>query len=254
MREADGSAFEWIRNSRPALLANDNPGWKGNFVSHLMPTTFESYAKILHRIDANYTDIDTPLSEKEVVLLQIPRCEKLRSLIETARREGTEPRLRWETLARAFGVPYQPEICHEWFRKSMTEPGCWPRLLFGPGEGSLSPGELAAVLSTLQIFTPPQDCYFRFSEIAFIATDKPILFCGALDTLETFLKHGEYQLTPEYWWPVDRSWCLCSDYDLDFTIIGGSKALLSDLTNNAALEVLEIKPENRIDSLVPLPR
>ena len=72
-----------------------------------------------------------------------------------------------------------------------------------------------------------QDSFFRFSEIAFIATDKAIHFCGTLDELPTFLAGGKYQFTPEYWWPADHSWCVCSDYDLTFTIVAGSKELVS---------------------------
>jgi len=56
----DQAAFEWIRNGREEFLASDNPNWKGNFVSHLLPKSFEAYAKILHQIDASYKNIDNP--------------------------------------------------------------------------------------------------------------------------------------------------------------------------------------------------
>lgn len=41
------------------------------------------------------------------------------------------------------------------------------------------------------------------------------------DEVRTFLTEGKYRFTPEYWWPTDCSWCLCSDYDLMFTVVGG---------------------------------
>jgi hypothetical protein len=102
-----------------------------------------------------------------------------------------------ETLARQFGVPFESEICHEWFRVSMEELGCWPRFLFGPAEGNLNAEELSELLSVLRTFTGSQDCFFRFAELPFITTDKPILFRGVLDELSTFLANGEYQFTPE---------------------------------------------------------
>jgi hypothetical protein len=139
---ADQAAFEWIRSEREKLLANDNSSWKGNFVSHLLPKSFEAYAKILHSIEANYENIDNPLTEREIAILKIPPCKKLRSFVENLREEHRGLRIRWETLAHLFGMPFKSEICHEWFRVSMEEQGCWPRFLFGPGEGSLNGKEL----------------------------------------------------------------------------------------------------------------
>src|SRR5258708_7235572 len=95
----DQAAFEWIRNGREEFLASDNPNWKGNFVSHLLPKSFEAYAKILHQIDASYKNIDNPLTEPETSILEIPTCTKLRSLVERLRKENREPRIRWRELA-----------------------------------------------------------------------------------------------------------------------------------------------------------
>jgi hypothetical protein len=61
---SDQATFEWIRSGREDLLASDNPDWKGNFVSHLLPKSFEAQAKLLHSIAANYENIDNPLSER----------------------------------------------------------------------------------------------------------------------------------------------------------------------------------------------
>jgi hypothetical protein len=251
---ADQTAFEWIRSGRDELLASDNPSWKGNFVSHLLPKSFEAYAKLLHSIDANYQNIDNPLSEREVSILKIPPCKKLRSFVESLREERRGSRIRWETLAHLFGMPFKSEICHEWFQVSMEEQGCWSRFLFGPDDGNLNSNELSELLSVLRVFTGSQECFFRFAEIPFITTEKPILFRGVLDELPTFLAEGEYQFTPEYLWPADQSWCVCSDYDLTFTIVAGSKELVSCVLNDATLEALEVTPQTRIDSYAPMPR
>jgi hypothetical protein len=244
-------SFEWIRSVREELLSRDKSDWK-SFVSDLIPKQFEAYAKVLHQIDARYENIDNPLTEAEITILKIPACTKLRSLLERLKKEGQGPRVRWRELAHLYGVPFQAEICHECFRASMDEPGCWPRFLGGPDDGNLNVEELSAVLSVLRPFAKNQDSFFRFSEIAFIATDKPIHFCGTLDELSTFLT--EYQITPEYWWPADHSWCVCSDYDLAFTIVAGSKELVSDVLNDATLEAIQVSPQTRVDSNAPMPR
>jgi hypothetical protein len=136
----------------------------------------------------------------------------------------------------------------------MDEPACWPRFLGGPDDGNLDVEQLSAILSVLQPFAKNQDSFFRFSEIAFIATDKPIHFCGALGELPTFLADGKYQFTPEYWWPADHSWCVCSDFDLTFTIVAGSMELVSSVLNDATLEAIEVSPQTRVDSYAAMPK
>jgi hypothetical protein len=250
----DQAAFGWIRSGREELLASANPNWKGNFVSHLFPTSFDAYAKLLHSIEANYKNIDNPLSEPEIALLKVPPCKKLRSFVESLREERRGPRIRWQSLTQLFGIPFEPEICTEWFRFNMEDSGCWPRLLTGPDEGNLNSQELSELLSVLRPFTGTQDCFFRFAEIPFITTDKPILFRGVLDELSTFLTSGEYQFTPEYWWPADRSWCICSDYDLTFTVVAGSKKFVSCVLKDTSLEALQVTSQTRIDSYAPMPK
>lgn len=250
----DQAPFEWIRRGRDELLASHNPSWKGNFVSHLLPKSFEAYAKLLHSIEANYENIDNPLAESEIAILKIPPCKKLRSFVESLRDERRDSRIRWETLAHLFAIPFKSEICPEWFRLSMEEEGCWRRFLCGPGEGNLDGKELAELLSVLRALTGTQDCFFRFAEMQFITTDKPILFRGVLDELPTFLAEGKYQFTPEYLWPADRSWCVCSDYDLTFTMVAGSRELISGVLKNATLEALEVTTQTRIDNYAQMPK
>lgn len=254
MRPCPDDVFEWIRSGRQKSPPRADSDWKGITVAGLIPEKFEAYAKILHTIEATYKNIDAPLTERENVILKIPKCKELRSFVERLREERRGARIRWKTLAQLLGVAFQTEICHEWFRTTMEEAGCWPRFLVGPGEGFLNDQELPEVVSILGALTGSQDCFFRFSEIAFIATDKPILFCGDLNELSQFLADGRYQLTPEYWWPSDRSWCLCSDYDLNFTFVGGSKNLISSVLNNATLEALKVTPQTRVDSFAPMPK
>ena len=68
------------------------------------------------------------------------------------------------------------------------------------------------------------------------------------------MKSGDYQFSPEYWWPPNRAWCVCSDYDLMFTVVGGSRHLISALLKSDVLECLEVTPQTRIDSLAPMPK
>ena len=246
---AEESAFEWIRAGCDELLRGDDPRWVGNSVSHLMPPVFESYAKILHQIDANYKYLDNPLSSAEEKLLNVPRCNELVQLIQKHRAENSL-RVRWRELADLYQLPYQRNINLEWFQGKI-EQGCWPRYLAGPNEGQLGSEEFERLCSLLNPFTNGQTLYVRWAEIPFIGEDKPLVFEGTLRQLPTIVRDA-YPQTPEYWWPRDHSWCLCSDYDLTFTIIGGSKALISQILNDVYLEALPTSHDARIDYKAPL--
>jgi hypothetical protein len=244
-------AFDWIRSGRYELAESRTPEWVGNFVAHLMPTIFETYAKVLHRIDAKEV-IDKPLSPSEIAILKIPPCEPLKSFVESRRAGSQSGRIRWRELAELLNVAFAPEICLEWFHGKL-EVGCWPRFLSGPGEGELSEEECWELASALTPFTDTGPCFFRFAEIPFIGTDKALVFKGSLNEVCGFLTGPGKGYSFEYWWPADRSWCVCSDYDLKFTVVGGSKTLISALLRSHVLECLEVNPQTRIDSFAPMP-
>ena len=254
MRPSPDEDFEWIRNELWELVSREDPNWKGNFVSHLLPPRFQAYAKILHRITANYENIDDPLAGGEIAPLRIAPCTDLRPLVESQRDGREAPRIRWKTLAELLDVPFESEICHEWFRASLSDPVCWPRFLYGPDEGNLHFEELSEVLSLLRPFAREQECFLRFASIPFLGTDKSILFAGALDEVRDFLKENKYQFSPEYFWPADRNWCVCSDYDLTFTVVGGPEQLISAVLRNDTLEALQVNQQTRIDSYAPMPK
>jgi hypothetical protein len=81
----------------------------------------------------------------------------------------------------------------------------------------------------------------------YIGTDKPLLFSGELKDLPDF----SAATPPEYWWPQSQRWCVCSDYDLPFTIIGGSHGLIDQIGSNALLETVMVTPSTRIDYKSP---
>lgn len=247
--------FEWIKNGRSKPAPREPRPWPGCLLSVLVPPHFEAYAKIFHGITANYQNIDHPhpLTEKEIAILKIPPCTEIRSFVQTKREKGEGPRIRWQEIASYLGVPFEPQICHEWFRARMQEPRCWPRFFYGPDEGNLDHEELSEIVSILRRFTGPQKCFVRFAEIPLIGTDKPLLFAGEFDGVVECGKENNYKFSPEYIWPLDRSWCLCSDYDFEFSFVGGPQELVSAILNSYKLEALQIAGDTRIDYLVPMP-
>jgi hypothetical protein len=64
---------------------------------------------------------------------------------------------------------------------------------------------------------------------------------------------GGYLVGPEYWWPTEKNWCICSEYDLSFTVVAGPGNLIARLLASQVLECIEVTPDTRIDSLAPMP-
>jgi hypothetical protein len=252
--EQDQTVFDWIRRGRDKFVPRGNLDWEGTLVSHLIPPVFESYAKLLHKIQAHYKLIDKPLSATENAILGVPTCEPLRSFVESRGTGSRDNRIRWKELADLLDVPFAPEIHHGWYRQRLQDPWCWPRLLSGPNDGHLSEEECHALASRLKPVADGNDCFFRFSDIPFYApvySGKPQMFRGALDEVCDFQR--EKRLSFEYWWPSNRSWCVCSDYDLAFTIIGGGRNLISTILLDGLLECIEVTPQTRIDVFAAMP-
>jgi hypothetical protein len=50
-------------------------------------------------------------------------------------------------------------------------------------------------------------------------------------------------------WPDDHSWWVATEIDFDSTLVGGSRELADDLLQHSGLEVVEVRPEDRLDEM-----
>jgi hypothetical protein len=83
----------------------------------------------------------------------------------------------------------------------------------------------------------------------FIGTDQPLLYIGELLDVPDLLVNDS---PPEYWWPESRSWCVCSDYDLSFTIVGGPQNFIDQILASNVLEAVTVSHHTRIDYKTPI--
>ena len=251
----DESEFEWIRKTRGVLLRPEEPRLSpiegpGIFVSDLVPPEFEAYARILHRLDACYDDLDNPLSPSEQKVLGISDCEPIKSFVQNRRAASVGPRIRWLEMAALLKLPYVPEINFEWFCQKM-DAWCLRRLTdftraWPAGEEG---EELSAILMNLY---KDQPCFFRLpSHFIYHPRKEPMLYAGSLDKVIDFLK-ARPRTEFEYWWPVDHKWCVCCDDEVGATIVGGSRNLISYLLESHTMECLEVSPTMRLDREVPI--
>lgn len=156
-------------------------------------------------------------------------------------------RIRWAKLAQRLALPFAPTLSAASFTRRF--PGqSWPRRLTGPEEGNLPSPDREILLSILQSHTYVDRCFFHVWYLSTLDWKEDLLFEAALADAAAFPnKMANVRNTPTHWFPADRSWLVCTDYDLTFTIVAGSKRLAHDLLNNPSLECLAITPGTRVD-------
>jgi hypothetical protein len=155
-------------------------------------------------------------------------------------------------LAHDVGLRYLPTLSSSSFTRQFPG-GFWPRRLVGPDQGNLEAQTRDVLVSILQRHTKVSRCLFHVWILAAIKWEEDLLFQGALSEASLFPDKVEnVRLTPTHWFPEDRSWLVCTDYDLTFTLIGGSESLVGDLLNSSAVECLRVDPETRVDGKADL--
>jgi hypothetical protein len=117
----------------------------------------------------------------------------------------------------------------------------WPRHLRGPAEGTLTRDECEELITLLLKTGAPQQVFVSFFSLARRnwAIPSNLAFRGELSEVMELLDGDEFTCAPEYWWPEDRSWIVCTDYDSVFTIVGGAGALIESIVANDVLEAVE---------------
>jgi hypothetical protein len=241
-RVTDLDAASWIDEALPPLLQWEDPAWRGNFVSHCLPSVFSAYAKIFHPIYADDSVEDRSASWAEAD----DRPETVGRLVSVG--SGPDPfgrRVTWQSLAQELGLTFHAEINDQSLRRRFPDRS-FPRYLVGPEEGSLDRPTCQSLVHALTPYTGAEACFFYYVAIS-TPKIEPLLYRGALtNVFESFDLEGVYG-TPTYWWPGSRSWCLCTDWDLTFTLVGGSADLISSLLSTPELEALEVTPSSRVD-------
>lgn len=207
-----------------------------NTVADFVPNNFEAYARILH-----------PLS--------LP--------------SGRDS-VRWVEVAAAIGGQIHPAVQWESLLFHAQSPEALLARLGGPPpKGCLDSRHLSSLLRVLGAHTQSgEDCWFGLSsdwgwshdlavtmsipEFTVSAGRAFILLRGSLNSAlhlgQETIDGGFLPQSPNMAWPSDRAWFLCSDIDLDSTLIGGSQVLIDELTQLVEMEVLSVDLHTRIDA------
>lgn len=221
--------FDWIKLNIDKL-ESDSAQWKGNFVSHCLPKSYSLYCKILNPIYR-----DKMISNEKLLWRECQGEQKIK----------IGERLLYKDLANKYNVKFTKEISTNTFSQIY---GSLPRYIIASDEGNMEINLVEELVKILKPLTDEQKCYFHYY---FLKTEDwyggDLLFSGKLEDVFNLYDLNGLRGSPTYWWAEDKSWCLCTDYDLDFSLIGGNKKIIDELLSNTELECIEVDINTRID-------
>ncbi|WP_439681166.1 hypothetical protein [Embleya sp. MST-111070] len=159
-------------------------------------------------------------------------------------------RLRWAELARRSGDPIVPDgllPSHRCF-PSVTKNGSWPLGIVPPTEGSLDREtwiRLIDILAAQSPAGPDTRCLAYYNPLTLGAVDFDDLHVRAgrlrdAAVLYDMSEAAPADFSPANLWAEDRSWVLCTDYDLWATKIAGPPALIDALLNDTDVEAVRL--------------
>ena len=213
----DFDSTQWIRDRLLSV-----PSGAGVPVGALIPPGYEAYCRIFH----------------------------------PARRQGRK--VRWAEVAAENGKVSHPLM--QWHSingkpsyQRFNQPD-WGSL---PDIGSLDQAEARLLVRLLASFTAVDSrCCMCFWEGQYPGNPEHAVQIGGY---EYFVSRARLELiptqdSPHIWWPeYHRSWCVVTDIDSGFTLIGGSAECVNALLASPDLEVLTVSLEHRIDVFGDLP-
>ena len=259
--EADDlTPFAWIEAALRSPMGESPEGDAVLRTLDVIPPSFVAYAKVFHAIyeDPSRAKQDTTWDEAQKsgeVDGELPPLDEAREGSRLVRTGvgGAAPRgwrrVRWSELAEQLGVPYGAQLsARDLDRASWGR--SWPARLVGPDEGDLGPDMLHALLLAIRDEGDPGTCYFWWWLVAclnnFDSEDiRDFLFRGRLPDLPQFLD-AKSATSPTCWWPERREWCVATDWDLCFTVVGGSESLIARVLASPEIEGLALRAEDTI--------
>jgi hypothetical protein len=222
------SPAKWIIEETEKIDFNN---WTGGRVSNLVPGRYSHYCKIIHPIYRNKTVFDENLLYGDLDPHE-------RFPIELGER------IRLKDLAKKYNLRYTKEISSYSIIRLF---GSNPRYLIGGAHGEIDDETVKEIISVLQPFTQTSNCYFHYEMLKVPKYYKAQLYYGKLTDVIDLSHDDEVQGSPSCWWEENKSWCLYTEYDLDFSIFGGSKEMVDALLANNFLECIEVDWHTRVD-------
>jgi hypothetical protein len=241
LQRIDSEALaRWVDGATDLRQASDN----SVVVSHIVPPVFPSYCKLFHPI---YTDASALTDTGSWASADDAPKNLLGRLAWVSSGYGPHGRrVRWRELADDYQLKFHPEFNDESLLCAFADRSC-PRSLLGPDEGTLDYPTCEDLVGVLRSFAGDQLCYFFFDALAVWGCSNSLSFCGRIDDVVDVFENDDVSGSPTYWCPAGCDGLVCTDYDLKFTLIGGSRKLVMAWLSHVELECIEVTPKTRVD-------
>ncbi|MEU9671202.1 hypothetical protein AB0E25_37760 [Streptomyces bobili] len=155
-------------------------------------------------------------------------------------------RVRWAELALRTGDPVVPDglmpscSCFP----SVKKEGSWPLSMIPPTEGSLDRetwSRLIAILTEHSPAGPDTYCLAYYNPLMLnVDFDNLHVRGGRIGDAGVLYDQSETGFSPSNLWADDRSWVLCTDYDLWATKVAGPPSLIDALLNDSEIEAVRL--------------
>ncbi|WP_415948255.1 hypothetical protein [Streptomyces sp. KLOTTS4A1] len=154
-------------------------------------------------------------------------------------------RLRWADLAARIGDPVVPKglyPCHRCF-PSATAATFPPGSIEWPAEGSLDRPTWDQLIRFLTSHSPQGEdtaCLAYYNPLITQDFEEGQVRSGCLGDALPLFDHPDILYTPSNLWAADRSWAVCTDYDLWGTKVCGPRPLVEALLGDLELEAVRL--------------
>jgi hypothetical protein len=252
--EVSGTKFQWGELQVDRLNEKSKLNWilKGtkkrennSVVANFIPTKFTHFCKIMNpfyrdkRIkDKPIIDLEPNMGDDDVIPTEYLQTMTFKELFNDLNLNYTKEISTW-SLHHGIGAGKIPSY-----------------LTYFPTEGTMELEVLEETINILNSFSNGINCYYYYDSLKMIHSypvspedhDSYRLYEGKLDDVFSLYHEGDKGLgSPTYWWPEDKQWCIYTDFDFDFSIIGGSKEIIDTFVANERLECIQVDAETRVD-------
>lgn len=173
---------------------------------------------------------------------------------EPSAQSSVKKRMSWEGLAVEAGVPFGPTLTWRQLKVVLPISADESQRPWAVWVGDLEKGTADALFESLDV-GGGEGFFFAFGLAAILGTHEhgPMMFrADSLDSraevIERVREAGAAAVTtPQYVWPKDQAWIVCSDYDLDSTYVAAGHEAALRVLHHPVLEAVEVQLETRID-------
>lgn len=241
MKQIDNKLPDWIEKHAtlgPNVLI-EGTGTDENLYWYLLkgccPLIFESYAIVLHPYWINWKVKDLVNSGLNIQENQMDK--------------GGVERVSWTKFFKLYGFNFNiktanqtQEQIRQTVIKDEQKESDWPVYLWFPSEGNCETEELKYIFSTLTDLYGDLSANFYYNLLKTQDWMDDKMYKGKLSEFNELATLQNLRDNPTAVFPDNKTWCIVSDYDLNFTYIGGTKEFINRLTTNQEFDIYEIKP------------